>query len=82
VPVGESFAAGEDKLAAFPVDGGGTAFYARDPVLFKELGRAKAQCCRADFPQQIGLGQRRALVGNTGFVADEGDRALKSLLPQ
>ncbi len=82
VVVVESVATVEKQLVALQIQRRDAALNSRDAVFVKVFGRAKPQCCHADLAQQIGLGERRALVRNAGLVSDEGDRPVKPFLPQ
>ena len=52
-----------------------------DGLFVPPFRRTQRQPVQPHLPQQIGLGQRRALIGRGGFVADHRDRALMTQRP-
>ena len=53
-----------------------------DPVLFVEARRTEQQVGGRGFAEQVCLGQRRALVRQAGFLADQHDVAFEPILAQ
>ncbi len=80
--VEHALAAGQFHAARATVDHGHAALHALHALLVEPLRRAEAQGRGADLAEQVSLGQRRALVGHAGLIADQGDMASKAFLAQ
>ncbi|MCY1332404.1 hypothetical protein D9M71_402700 [compost metagenome] len=75
-------AGGEQDSAVLPVDGRRLVVDQLDALGGEELGWTEQQGVLVDLTEQVGLGQRWALVGQAGLVADQGDASVVSLLAQ
>ncbi|MNN58963.1 hypothetical protein D3C81_1740410 [compost metagenome] len=75
-------AGGEQDSSVLPVDGSRLVVDQLDALGGEELGWTEQQGVLVDLTEQVGLGQRWALVGQAGLVADQGDASVVSLLAQ
>jgi len=78
----EQRAGRELQLAQLPVDRESAIRNQLDVLVGKEFARAEHQAVRAAGSLEVGLGQRRPLVGQMRLVIDQADRFGKAVLAQ